>query len=203
MGIFDNLDSDLNLLQADYDAMKSDYDTIKNELATLRRTYSTKSDEWIREKLDFQQRMNDLGDSLRSSAGEGWESERDRFKNIIEDRDSQITHLKIEGDVARSQVSQLKRETDDLKVKLADYEKMSKFQKAVASDDATISGLNDKLDDAKKKLASEQRDRKSEINTIKMKYDSKVALMGEEITALKAQSAKSVPYTMIADLIFC
>ena len=57
---------------------QSDYGTIKNELATLRRTYSTKSDAWIKEKLDFQQRLNDLGDSLRSSAGEGWESERER-----------------------------------------------------------------------------------------------------------------------------
>ena len=38
--------------------------------------------------------------------------------------------LKIEGDVARSQVSQLKRETDDLKVKLADADiEVSKLSK--------------------------------------------------------------------------
>ena len=84
-------------MKSEYDAMKSDYGTIKNELATLRKTYTTKSDEWIKEKLHQQQRMKDLEESLCSSAGEGWEGERDRFKNIIEDRDSQITQLKIEG----------------------------------------------------------------------------------------------------------
>ncbi len=35
---------------------------------------------------------------------QGWDVERERFKQILEDRDSQITQLKIEGDVARSQV---------------------------------------------------------------------------------------------------
>ena len=69
-----------------------------------------------------------------------------RFKNIIGDRDSQITQLKIEGDVTRSQVAQSKKEIDDLKIKLADYEKMSKFQKAVSSDSTAISGLESKLD---------------------------------------------------------
>ena len=45
--------------------------------------------------------MKDLQDSLISSAGEGWETERDRFKQIIDDRDSQITQLKIEGKQAQ------------------------------------------------------------------------------------------------------
>lgn len=84
-------------MKAEYNEMKNDYGTIKSELATLRKTYNTKADEWIKEKLNQQQRMKDLEDSLSSSVGEGWEAERDRFKNIIEDRDNQITQLKIEG----------------------------------------------------------------------------------------------------------
>ena len=83
-------------MKVEYDQMKNDYGTIKSELATLRKTYNTKSDDWIKEKLHQQQRMKDLEDSLTSSTGEGWESERDRFKNIIEDRDNQITQLKID-----------------------------------------------------------------------------------------------------------
>ena len=84
-------------MKTEYDKMKSDYGTIKSELATLRKTYNNKNDEWIKEKLNLQQRMKDLDDSLTSSTGEDWGSERDRFKNIIEDRDNQITQLKIEG----------------------------------------------------------------------------------------------------------
>merc|ERR1712051_684159 len=39
-------------------------------------------------------------------------------------------------------------------------------------------------------LTSEQKERKTEVNNIKMKYDSKTALMNEEIMALKAQCSK-------------
>merc|ERR1712203_290973 len=174
----------------EYDKMKSDYGTIKSELATLRKTYNNKNDEWIKEKLHLQQRMKDLDDSLQSSAGEGWESERDRFKNIIEDRDNQITQLKIEGDVAQSQVSGQRKDIEELKLKLLDYEKMTKFQKVVSTDDKQAADGKQKLEEMKKQLTTEQKERKTEVNNIKMKYDSKTALMNEEIMALKAQCSK-------------
>merc|ERR1712029_990982 len=116
-------------LEEEHDRISREYETIKGELSTLRKTYNNKADEWIKEKLDLQHRMKDLQDSLISSAGEGWESERDRFKQIIDDRDSQITQLKIEGDVGRSQLTASKKDCEELKLKLYDYEKMSKFQK--------------------------------------------------------------------------
>ena len=92
--------------------------------------------------------------------------------------------------MAQSQVSTTRKEIDELKLKLQDYEKMNKFQKVLSSDDKQNGELQGKLDDLKKQLSSEQRERKSEVNTLKMKYDSKTALMGEEILSLKAQSAK-------------
>merc|ERR1712141_495447 len=177
-------------MKTEYDKMKSDYGTIKSELATLRKTYNNKNDEWIKEKLNLQQRMKDLDDSLTSSAGEGWESERDRFKNIIEDRDNQITQLKIEGDVAQSQVSGQRKDIEELKLKLLDYEKMTKFQKVVSTDDKQAADGKQKLEEMKKQLTSEQKERKTEVNNIKMKYDSKTALMNAEIMALKAQCSK-------------
>ena len=90
-------------------------------------------------------------------SGEGWESERDRFKQIIEDRDSQITQLKIEGDVGRSQLGGTKKEIDELKNKLQDYEKMSKFQKAAVSDTSATAELETKLADTKKQLSNFER----------------------------------------------
>merc|ERR1712223_381312 len=178
-------------MKTEYDKMKGDYGTIKSELATLRKTYNNKNDEWIKEKLNLQQRMKDLDDSLTSSTGgEDWGSERDRFKNIIEDRDNQITQLKIEGDVAQSQVSTQKKDIEELQLKLRDYEKMNKFQKVVSSDDNSSSSDKQKLDDLKKQLATEQKERKTETNNLKMKYDSKTALMNEELMSLKSQVSK-------------
>ena len=64
---------------------------------------------------------------------------------LLFSRDAQITQLKIEGDVARSQASNLRKESDELKVKLLDYEKMSKFQRAVATDPGEVEGLRRKV----------------------------------------------------------
>merc|ERR1739848_251682 len=66
---------------------------------------------------------------------------------------------------------------------------MNKFQKVVTSDDKE-SIDKQKYDELKKQLTTEQKERKTEVNNIKMKYDSKTALMNEEIMAIKAQCSK-------------
>jgi hypothetical protein len=69
-------------IQKEYNGLKKEFDTLRGELAALRSTYNAKSDDWIKEKLDFQHRMKDLEESIRCSAGEGWDSERERFKQV-------------------------------------------------------------------------------------------------------------------------
>ena len=170
-------------------SIQDDYHTIKGELVALRQTYNVKSDEWIKEKLDLEKQVKDLETAIKSSAGNGWDAERNRFKSILEDRDSQITNLKIECDVARSQHAQSKKETEDLKAKLQDYEKMSKYGRSVAGTTSS-SDSNEQVDDLKKQLAAAEKENKSAANNIKMKYDSKIAIMTEEIHALKSQSSK-------------
>merc|ERR1711915_924883 len=152
-------------MSSGYGNMKDDYNTIKGELVALRQTYNSKSDDWIKEKLDLEKQISDLENSIKTSAGNGWDAERNRFKSILEDRDSQITNLKIECDVARSQHTQAKKESEEMKQKLQDYEKMNRYGKSAAGS-------------------------KSSINNVKMKYDSKIAIMTEEIHALKSQSSK-------------
>merc|ERR1719420_2399568 len=176
-------------MSSGYGNMKDDYNTIKGELMALRQTYNTKSDEWIKDKLDLEKQISDLENSIKTSAGNGWDAERNRFKSILDDRDSQITNLKIECDVARSQHAQAKKEQEDLKQKLQDYEKMSKYGRSVAGTNSS-SASNDEVEDLKKQLAAAEKDSKSTANNIKMKYDSKIAIMTEEIHALKSQSSK-------------
>ena len=53
---------------------------------------------------------------------------RNRFKSILEDRDTQITNLKIECDMSRSQhVQATKEEEEDLKQKHMDQVQMWKY----------------------------------------------------------------------------
>merc|ERR1712098_989802 len=102
---------------------------------------------------DLEKQVKDLENAIKNSAGNGWDAERNRFKSILEDRDSQITNLKIECDVARSQHATSKKETEDLKAKLQDYEKMSKYGRSVAGSTSN-SDSNDQVEDLKKQLAA-------------------------------------------------
>merc|ERR1711872_56369 len=176
-------------MSSGYGNMKDDYNTIKGELMALRQTYNSKSDEWIKDKLDLEKQISDLENSIKTSAGNGWDAERNRFKSILEDRDSQITNLKIECDVARSQHTQAKKESEDMKQKLQDYEKMNRYGKSAAGSNSSDDS-NSQIEDLKKEVASLQKENKSSINNVKMKYDSKIAIMTEEIHALKSQSSK-------------
>jgi len=183
-------------LEEDYVILKAkistgsddDYTTLKGELTTLRHTYNAKSDEWIKEKLDLQKQIKDLEQSIRSSAGNGWDAERNRFKSILDDRDNQLTNLKIECDVARSQHSSVKKELDDVKQKLTDYEKMNRYGKSAV--DSGSADNSAKIEELKKQLSALEKDRKSDVNNTKMKFDSKIAIMTEEIHALKSQASK-------------
>merc|ERR1712223_1085231 len=176
-------------MSSGYGNMQDDYHTIKGELVALRQTYNNKSDEWIKEKLELEKQVRDLETAIKSSAGSGWDAERIRFKSILEDRDSQITNLKIECDVARSQHGQAKKETEDLKQKLQDYEKMNRYGKSAAGSNSS-SDTTQQVDDLKKELTTMEKENKSALNNVKMKYDSKIAIMTEEVHALKSQSAK-------------
>merc|ERR1711874_253561 len=151
-------------------------------MGALRQTYNSKSDEWIKDKLD-------LENSIKTSAGNGWDAERNRFKSILEDRDSQITNLKIECDVARSQHTQAKKENEDMKQKLQDYEKMNRYGKSAAGSNSSNDSTQ-QVDDLKKELATMEKENKSSLNNVKMKYDSKIAIMTEEVHALKSQASK-------------
>merc|ERR1711970_431661 len=176
-------------MSSGYGNMKDDYNTIKGELMALRQTYNTKSDEWIKDKLDLEKQISDLENSIKTSAGNGWDAERNRFKSILEDRDSQITNLKIECDVARSQHTQAKKENEDMKQKVQDYEKMNRYGRSAAGTNSS-SDSKGEIEDLKKQLAAVEKENKSGVNNIKMKYDSKIAIMTEEIHALKSQSSK-------------
>merc|ERR1719300_919557 len=176
-------------MSSGYGNMKDDYNTIKGELVALRQTYNSKSDDWIKEKLNLEKQISDLENSIKTSAGNGWDAERNRFKSILEDRDSQITNLKIECDVARSQHTQAKKESEDMKQKLQDYEKMNRYGRSAAGTNSSTD-TNQQIEDLKKEITTLQKENKSSSNNLKIKYDSKIAIMTEEIHALKSQSSK-------------
>ncbi|XP_071748056.1 uncharacterized protein [Lepeophtheirus salmonis] len=186
----EKLQSEMNDLENKYQKLKTEYSAVTTDLENLRASYNMEASIWAKEKMDLQKKLNEIGDKFNNSSSNGWTIERNRFKKIIEDRDAQINQLKIEADVSRSQVVCLKKECDDIKCKLNDYEKMSKFQKVVSNDNSIAEELEFKLNEINKKIVSEQREHKTEINTIVMKYKSKLDIMDEEMSSLKSTCSK-------------
>ncbi|CAB4057533.1 unnamed protein product [Lepeophtheirus salmonis] len=156
----------MNDLENKYQKLKTEYSAVTTDLENLRASYNMEASIWAKEKMDLQKKLNEI------------------------DRDAQINQLKIEADVSRSQVVCLKKECDDIKCKLNDYEKMSKFQKVVSNDNSIAEELEFKLNEINKKIVSEQREHKTEINTIVMKYKSKLDIMDEEMSSLKSTCSK-------------
>merc|ERR1712123_178484 len=72
---------------------------------------------------------------------------------------------------------------------MGDYEKMNRYGKSAAGSNSANDSTQ-ALKDLKKELATIQKENKSALNNVKMKSDSKIAIMTEEVHALKSQSSK-------------
>ena len=62
----------------------------------------------------------------------------------------------------RKKFGSCRKELDDLKVKLQDYEKMSRFQKAAAGDSSSAA-TNSQLEDLKRQISNSEREKASEV----------------------------------------
>lgn len=107
---------------------------LETELRTLRDTYNTHQDKWIKEKLQLEEKMKE---SNRLSFN-GGESNRQRLKALLEEKQSELDQLKKEYEVIHDQMEFMRRENDDLKKKLDDYEKVNKIQRNISADSSAM-----------------------------------------------------------------
>merc|ERR1719466_517392 len=66
---------------------------------------------------------------------------------------------------------------------------MSRYGRSAAGN-SSASNSTAEVDDLKKELTTMEKENKSALNNVKMKYDSKIAIMTEEVHALKSQASK-------------
>ncbi|KAG7162848.1 SOGA3-like [Homarus americanus] len=115
-------------IQQDYNSLKKEHSTIETELRTLRDTYNLRQDTWIKEKLDMQDQLRELENRLnKASSDPASYSEKKRLKDIIEDKNQQIDQLKRDEDSLKDQVSYYRRESEDLRRKVEDLEKLQQL----------------------------------------------------------------------------
>ncbi|CAB3375084.1 Hypothetical predicted protein [Cloeon dipterum] len=159
--------------------------TLERELQTLRDTYNAKQDEWIKEKLDMQALVRDLEDKVQRSGSESLDMKR--LKAQLDEKTTDFDKTKHELDVMTDQNSNLRKEADDLRRKLEDYERVAKIQRNMTADSAA---LDKEIKQLKSKMAAEEKSHKAEVAQLKLRYDSRVALISEEMQTLQNQVSK-------------
>ncbi|KAK5639511.1 hypothetical protein RI129_012003 [Pyrocoelia pectoralis] len=164
-------------------ATKRDLESLEFELEELKDTYRSKNEELQKEK----QQMGDKIKDLEKNCQKGLDSfgfERGTFKNLLEEKSSELDQLKKECEVITDQLEYMRKENDDLKKKLDDYEKVSKIQRVISAD---TSAMEKEIKQLRSRLATTEELRKSNLVECKLRYDSQVTAINEEIRSLQAQ----------------
>lgn len=176
----------------DYKSLKKEYDTIETELKKLRETYNLRQDTWIKEKLSMQEQVKDLEMRLGRAAGDtGSFIEKNRLKDILDDKNHQIEKLKRDEETLRDQLSYSRREVEELRRKVDDLDKLNDL-----NDRRQTTAVNDTseyestIKDLRNRLTLSEKALKAETTKIKMKYDSKLKSLAEEVSTLSSHMSK-------------
>ncbi|XP_066971714.1 uncharacterized protein [Macrobrachium rosenbergii] len=179
--------------QQDFAALKKDHDTIEIELRTLRETYNLRQDTWIKEKLDMQEQLKSLEDRFNKvSLDPASYSEKKRLMDIIDDKNQQIERYRRDEEAIKDQVSYYRRESEELRRKVEDFEKLQELSERKESSRPTkdTSSYDTTIRELRSKLSSVEKTNKTELTKLKMKYDSKMKAMTEEVSTLTQHMTK-------------
>ncbi|CAH0562265.1 unnamed protein product [Brassicogethes aeneus] len=158
--------------------VKRDLNQLEIELKTLRDTYNTKQDTWIKEKLEMQEKIKD------SKKGNGNDYEKARLKASLEEIQSELDQLKKEYNGVNDHMEFMRRENDELKKKLDDYERVNKVQRNMTADSTA---MEKEIRQLKIKLSNAEKNKKSDIAECKIRYESQQAMVNAELQSLQNQ----------------
>ncbi|KAJ8736451.1 hypothetical protein PYW08_007107 [Mythimna loreyi] len=154
------------------------------EIKTLQDNYDTQSSAWTKEKTEMQSTISSLQDRL---CGGGWEVERARLNAKLEQKERELHNLQDQRNVLEHHHDIAKKELEEARKKLEDYERVSKVQRTLTTENAELerelSSLNTRL---------EQADvaRKNELAEMKVRYEGQMNTMRDELKSLHNQVSR-------------
>ncbi|XP_075971237.1 uncharacterized protein LOC142973434 isoform X2 [Anticarsia gemmatalis] len=155
-----------------------------DEIKTLQDNYETQSSAWTKEKTELQNSISSLQDRL---CGGGWEVERARLNAKLEQRERELRTANDQRDVLEHHHDQAKKELEEARRKLEDYERVSKIQRNLTTENAELEGelsaLNTRLEQA-------EASRKHELGEMKLRYEGQMNTMREELKSLHNQVSR-------------
>ncbi|XP_030026857.2 golgin subfamily A member 4 isoform X3 [Manduca sexta] len=154
------------------------------EIKTHQENTESQSTAWNKEKSEMQSTIASLQERL---CGGGWEVERARLNARLEQRERELRAANDQRDVLEHHHDLAKRELEEIRKKLEDYEKVSKIQRNLTTENAELenelTALNTRLDQAEKA-------RKAELAETKMRYEGQMNTMREELKSLHNQVSR-------------
>ncbi|XP_045494055.1 early endosome antigen 1 isoform X2 [Colias croceus] len=170
--------------QGDLIHAQKELNTTLTELKTLQENYDTQSSAWLSEKATLQKEISSLQDRL---CGGGWEVEKSRLNTKLEQREKELRDAIEKHEVLSHHHEIAKKELDEAKRKLEDYEKVSKVQRTLTADNAE---LERELNTLNTRLEQMEKARKNEISETKMRYEGQMNSMRDELKSLHNQVSR-------------
>lgn len=115
-------------------SVRSELDNLENELQALKDSNSADNDKWTEKELEFKERIQKLEKGLRN----GDNFELSRWKASLAEKTSELEQIRKEYDVVHDQMEYMRRESDELRKKLDDYDKVSKIQRNISADSSAM-----------------------------------------------------------------
>ncbi|KAL1464822.1 hypothetical protein WDU94_004435, partial [Cyamophila willieti] len=155
------------------------------ELKTLRETYNSKQDAWIKEKLKMQEYLNSYEEKLLGTKEtQTWMLEVKKLETLHDEKCSELEGLRKETHDLIVLNEHMRKENEELRKKLDDYERVASAQNSMKID---TSGIERELREAKAKLESEEKARKADVAAVKLRYDKRATALGDELKSIQGQ----------------
>lgn len=113
--------------------------------------------------------------------------DRTRLKASLEQRQVELEQIRREYNVINDQMEYLRKENDELKRKLDDYDKVNKIQRNISADS---SAMEKEIRELTSRLTTVDRSRKTDLAQCKMRYDSQITALNVELKSLQGQSTR-------------
>uniref|UniRef100_T1JA69 Leucine zipper homeobox-associated domain-containing protein n=1 Tax=Strigamia maritima TaxID=126957 RepID=T1JA69_STRMM len=192
--VIEKEDVEKNLSEA-----QKDREQLEGELRALRETFNLRQDIWIKEKLDLQEKIKELNNKKVKYEGVNVDAELEKLNRLVEEKSQTIDQQKKEGDQMRDDVEKLKRQCQDLRHKLTDFDR-SRSAGRYGSDLSPSSqkemqelknnSMQAEIEELRTKLQQEEKVHRSELTAVNMMNDVKMAQMQDEIQMLHIQIGK-------------
>ncbi|XP_055710579.1 myosin-10 isoform X2 [Phlebotomus papatasi] len=172
--------------------LTSEKEKAQNEVASLKKKLSEAKDRDSRNKSETEtltKRLSEAKEKIadlesRNVKMSAIELERNRLKSSLEETERLFEKLKKENEMNADQVMQLKRENDEARKKLDDFERVHKVERSLTDQNVLLEQEIKKL---RLKVDTTETAMKSEVASTRLRYEQQVTNLQSELSSMHNQ----------------